>query len=98
MAVNLHFQSVHQVQIINDCGYDLAVLHFMNDSIRQFVDCLGLWMSFYPQFREEIAAKLEADPGFSLFRHKKMYEPILKKLKETDPRSMREKILLAQNV
>lgn len=91
VAVDLHFGSVHQVQIINDCGYDLAVPNLMNNSIWQFVDCLGLWLSFYPQFREEITARLEADPGFSLFKHKEMFEPIRKKLKETDPGSMRER-------
>lgn len=48
-------------------------------------------MSFYPQFREEINRQLEIEPAFSLFDHEEMYDPILKKLKEVDPKSMREK-------
>lgn len=63
----------------------------MNYSLSQFVDCLGLWLSFYPQFRDEIARNLMLDPEFSLFEHEEMYNPILNKLKEVDPKSMRQK-------
>ena len=63
----------------------------MNYSIRHFVDCLGLWLSFYPQLREEVKRQLEIDPTFSLFEHEELYEPILKKLKEVDPKTMRER-------
>ncbi len=63
----------------------------MNYSIRHFVDCLGLWMSFYPQLREEIKRQLEIDATFSLFEHEELYKPILKKLREVDPKTMRER-------
>ena len=63
----------------------------MNYSIRHFVDCLGLWLSFYPQLREEVKRQLETDATFSLFEHEELYEPILKKLKEVDPKTMRER-------
>ena len=33
----------------------------------------------------------EIDPTFSLFEHEELYEPILKKLKEVDPKTMRER-------
>lgn len=91
LAISLHYQSVYQIQLTNDCGYDLAILYLVNDSVSQFVDCLGSWLSFYPQFREEINRQLEIEPAFSLFDHEEMYDPILKKLKEVDPKSMREK-------
>lgn len=60
----------------------------MNYSIRHFVDCLGLWLSFYPQLREEVKRQLEIDATFSLFEHEELYKPILKKLKEVDPKTM----------
>lgn len=60
----------------------------MNDGIRQFVDCLGLWLSFYPQLRAEAAQRLAEDPAFSLFDHEELYEPIRAKLKEADPFAM----------
>ena len=63
----------------------------MNDSIGQFVDCLGLWLSFYQQLQDEIAKNLIVDLTFSLFDHKEMYEPILNKLKETDPESIKRR-------
>ena len=63
----------------------------MNYSIQHFVDCLGLWLSFYPQLREEVKRQLEIDPAFSLFEHEELYEPILKKLREVDPKTMRER-------
>ncbi len=63
----------------------------MNDGIRQFVDCLGLWLSFYPQLRAEAAQRLEVDPNFSLFDHEELYKPILAKLKEADPFAMRQR-------
>lgn len=63
----------------------------MNYSIQHFVDCLGLWLSFYPQLREEVKRQLEIDPTFSLFEHEELYEPILKKLREVDPKTMRER-------
>lgn len=91
LAINLTFQSVYQIQIVNDNGYDMAMLYLMNYSLSQFVDCLGLWLSFYPQFRDEIARNLVLDPKFSLFEHEEMYNPILNKLKEVDPKSMRQK-------
>lgn len=91
LAINLTFQSVYQIQIVNDNGYDMAILYLMNYSLSQFVDCLGLWLSFYPQFRDEIARNLVLDPKFSLFEHEEMYNPILNKLKEVDPKSMRQK-------
>lgn len=91
LSINLNFQSLHQIQITNDCGYDLAISHLVNYSLSQFVDCLGLWLSFYPQLREEVSRQLEVHPTFSLFDHEEMYQPILKRLKEIDPKSMREK-------
>lgn len=91
LAVNLNFQSVHQIQIVNDNGYDMAILYLMNYSLSQFIDCLGLWLSFYPQFRNEIARNLTIDPEFSLFEHKEIYKPILNKLKEVDSKSMQQK-------
>ena len=63
----------------------------MNDGIRQFVDCLGLWLSFYPQLRAEAARRLEIDPTFSLFDHEELYKPIVAKLKEADPFAMRQR-------
>ena len=63
----------------------------MNYSIQHFVDCLGLWLSFSPQLREEVKRQLEIDPTFSLFEHEELYEPILKKLKEVDPKTMCER-------
>ena len=63
----------------------------MNNSIRHFVDCLGLWMSFYPQLREEVKRQLEIDETFSLFFFEELYQPILKKLREVDPETMRER-------
>ena len=81
VAIDLHDQSVHQIQVINERGHDFVMRTLMNYSISQFVDCLGLWRSFYPQFREEIAARLAVEPDFSLFEHKELYDPILKKLR-----------------
>lgn len=91
LAINLYFQSVHQIQIINENGYETSMFYLVNDSVSQFIDCLGLWLSFYQPFRDEVARKLAVDPAFSLFEHEEMYEPILKKLKEVDPKSMRER-------
>lgn len=91
LAINLHFQSVQQIQITNDCGYKLAILNLVNNSIEQFINCLGLWLSFYPRFRQEISKKLKSDPKFNLFEHEEIYKPILEKLKEIDPKAMREK-------
>ena len=90
VAVDLHYQSVHQILVTNDCGYDNAIPSLVNYSISQFVDCLGLWRSFYPQFRKEIAAQMGIDPTFSLFEHEEMYDSIMKKLREIDPKSMRQ--------
>lgn len=63
----------------------------MNYSIRHFVECLGLWLSFYSQLRAEVKRQLEIDATFSLFEHEELYKPILKKLREVDPKTMREK-------
>ncbi len=91
IAINLKYQSVHQIQITKEYGQDhLAYFSLINHSIGQFVDCLGLWQSFYPQFRNEITKRLECDPEFSLFDSEEIYDEILKKLKEIDPKSMRE--------
>lgn len=91
LAINLYSQSVHQIQIVNENGYDMSMLYLVNYSLGQFIDCLGLWLSFYQQLREETARKLTVDARFSLFEHEEMYKPILKKLKEVDPKSMRER-------
>ena len=63
--------------------------YLMNYGIRQLVDCLGLWLSFYPQLREEIDRQLELDPTFSLFDHEELYKPIVSKLKEADSKTVR---------
>jgi len=91
LSIDLHFQSLHQIQITEDCGYELAISYLVNDSVGQFVDCLGAWLSFYPQLREEVGKQLEVDPAFRLFDHEEMYQPIMKRFKEIDPRAMREK-------
>ena len=90
LAINLYYQSVHQIQIVNENGYETSLFYLVNYSVNQFIDCLGLWLSFYQPFRDEVARNLAADPKFSLFEHKEMYKPILKKLKEVDPKSMRQ--------
>lgn len=91
LAVSLKFQSVQQIQVTDDCGYELSVIYFVNDSLRQFVDCLGLWLDFYPQLRAEVGRQLEADPAFSLFDHGELYKPVLERLKEVDRRAVRER-------
>ena len=90
VAIDLHDQSVHQIQVINERGHDFVMKSLMNYSVSQFADCLGLWRSFYPQFRKEIAARLAVEQDFSLFEHEELYDPILKKLREVDPKAMRQ--------
>lgn len=46
LAINLYFQSVHQIQIINENGHETSMFYLVNDSVSQFIDCLGLWLSF----------------------------------------------------
>lgn len=90
LAVDLHFQSVHQIQLTDGGGYFPSLV---NSGLSQFVDCLGAWQSFYPQFRAEIARRLDADPAFSLYRlrHAHLYDPILTRLREIDPKALRQK-------
>lgn len=91
LVINLYSRSVQQIQIINENGYETSMFYLVNYSVSQFIDCLGLWLSFYQPFRDEVARKVAVDPAFSLFEHEEMYEPILKKLKKVDPKSMRER-------
>ena len=70
-------------------GNSVEIPVFANDSIGQFIDCLGIWLSFYQQLRDEVDKNLAINPKFSLFDHKEMYEPILNKLKEIDPESVK---------
>lgn len=91
IAVDVKEQAVYQMLHSEKDSWgnieEIPVL--MNDSIHQFVDCFGLWLSFYPQLRAEINRQLEADPTFYLFDHEELYKSILKKLKEIDPQSMK---------
>ena len=41
------------------------------------------------QTEDEVDRNLAINPKFSLFEHKEMYEPILNKLKEIDPESVK---------
>ena len=95
ITVDVKNGAVFQVQMDESekhlCGEIREIPRPMNYSIRHFVDCLGLWLSFYPQLREEVKRQLETDATFSLFEHEELYEPILKKLKEVDPKTMRER-------
>ena len=63
---------------------------FMNSSIAQYVECLGAWLQFYPQFLKYIRGRLEDDPQFSLFDDPSIYVPISKKLAEIDSEAMAE--------
>ena len=44
----------------------------------------------HKNFVEVTAAPLGIDPTFSLFEHEEMYDSIMKKLREVDPKSMRQ--------
>lgn len=87
IAIDVKNQGVFQIQEIEN---DLWVPWVMNDSIKGFVECLGLWLSFYPQLREEVGRQLAQDQSFSLFDHEELYQPVLQKLKEADPKGLRE--------
>lgn len=91
VAVDVKDQAVYQMQRSEKdlWGNIHEIPVLMNGSIRQFVDCIGLWLSFYPQLRAEINRQMETDPTFCLFDHEELYKPILKKLKEVDPQSMK---------
>ena len=93
VAVDLKNQAVFQMQESekNQWGESQEIPRPMNYSVRHFVECLGLWLSFYPQLREEVKSQLEIDATFSLFEHEELYKPILKKLREVDPKTMRER-------
>ena len=91
LAVDIKSQEVYQIQKGHEdrWGNSVEIPVFTNNSIGQFVECLGLWLSFYPQFRDEVAKNLTIDPEFSLFEHEEMYKPILQKLKAVDPEALK---------
>lgn len=62
---------------------------FMNSSIAQYVECLGAWLQFYPQFQEYICEQLKANPSFSLFDDASIYVPIRDKISVIDPEAMK---------
>ena len=90
LVIDMKSQEVYQLQKGDKdrWGNFVEIPIFANNSVCQFMDCLGLWLSFYQQLQEEIAKNLAANQQFSLFNHKEMYDAILKKLKEVDPESI----------
>ena len=91
LTIDMKTQEVYQIQKgrADSWGNSVEIPVFANDSIGQFIDCLGIWLSFYQQLRYEVDKNLAINPKFSLFDHKEMYEPILNKLKEIDPESVK---------
>ena len=61
---------------------------FMNSSLSQYIECLGVWLQFYPQFQEYVRDMLAADSQFSLYENPEVYDPVREKLKEIDPMAM----------
>ena len=84
-------QEVYQIQKgrADSRGNSVEIPVYVNDSIGQFIDCLGAWLSFYRQFQNETDKNLAGNQRFSLFDHKEMYEPVLNRLKEIDPEAVK---------
>lgn len=91
LAIDMKSQEVYQMQKgrADNQGNSVEIPVYINDSIGQFIDCFGEWLSFYQQLRNEVDKNLAVNQTFSLFDHKEMYEPILNKLKEIDPESVK---------
>ncbi len=62
---------------------------FMNSSIAQYIECLGAWLQFYPQFQKYLSDEQKTNPQFSLYDDSSVYVPISKKLSEIDPEAMK---------
>lgn len=61
---------------------------FMNSSIGQYVNCLGAWLQFYPQFQSYLAKMISVNPVFSLFENPEIYCSIKHKFSEIDSKAM----------
>lgn len=83
LAVDLQTQEVYQL-----IGEGIAP-SYVNSSLPQFIQCLGAWLTFYSGLQKYVKCKVEEQPDFSLFESDKIFDPIIKKLKEIDSDAMK---------
>ena len=83
LSIDLHTKDVFQY-------VDQYMPHSMvNSSIGKFIECLGLWLSFYPQLQDYMEEMYERNPCFSLFENDTILKLIQDKIKGIDPYCMK---------
>ncbi len=85
LSIDLHSKDVFQY-------VDKYMPHsLVNSSIEKFIECLGMWLTFYPQFQNYMEEMYEKNPYFSLFENDEILKLMRNKIKELDPYSMKYK-------
>ena len=79
LSIDLHSHDVFQY--VDECMPHSLV----NSSIAKFMECLSLWLSFYPQLQDYVKEMTQKDPRFSLFENDEALGLIRNKIKEIDP-------------
>lgn len=83
LSIDLHSKSVFQY-VSQSMPHSLV-----NSSIENFIECLGLWLSFYPQLQNYVEEMYQKDPYFSLFENDEILKMMENKIKEIDPYCMK---------
>ncbi len=85
LSIDLHSKDVFQY-------VDKYMPHsLVNSSIEKFIECLGMWLTFYPQFQNYMEEMYEKNPYFSLFENDEILKLMRNKIKELDPYSIKYK-------
>lgn len=83
LSIDLHSKSVFKY-------VDKYMPHsLVNSSIGKFIECLGLWLAFYPQLQDYVQEMYKKNPCFSLFENDEILKIIRNKIKEIDPYCMK---------
>lgn len=83
LSIDLHSKGVFQYV---DTSLPRSLV---NTSLEKFMECLGLWLSFYPQLQNYMREMYQENPCFSLFENGKILKLMQDKIKEIDPYSMK---------
>ena len=83
LSIDLHTKGVFQY-VSQSMPHSLV-----NSSIDKFIECLGLWLSFYPKLQHYVEEMYKKDMCFSLFENDDILNIMRNKIKEIDPYSMK---------
>ena len=83
--LSIDLQSKEVFQYVDECMPHRLV----NSSIEKFIECLGMWLTFYPQLQEYMEEMYKKNSYFSLFENDTVLRPIRKGIKKVDPYCMK---------